>query len=116
MKKICLILLICCFMLGFAGEVLADRNKSSFAARSTSGLVKRGDWKIYRITFEATTNAGAFAVYDELAPQTESLIRAEGSEANADNSKVYDYTNKPIEGSTALYVEITTGNILIEYE
>ncbi len=116
MKKICFILLICCFVLGFARDVYADRNKSSFSTRTTSGLIKRGDWKIYRITFIATTNAGNFAIYDELLPQTVAQIKAEGREATANNSEFYDFTEKPLEGSTGLYLEITTGIAIIEYE
>ena len=64
MKKLCLILLICCFMTAFAEKVFADRNRSSFSARTTSGLIKRGDWKIYRISFIATTGGHVGDVVD----------------------------------------------------
>jgi len=116
MKRKLLILLICCFMLGFAEEVFADRNTSSFSARTTSGLIKRGDWKIYRISFIATTGVGTFAIYDELTPVTESKIRTEGSQAATGNDRFYDFTKKPLEGSTGLYLEMNNGSIVIEYE
>lgn len=114
MKKIFLITVLI-FML-VVPYVFADRNTSSFSVASADALIKRGDWKIYRISFVATANGGDFAIYDELLPLTESKIKTEGSEAVSLDSQILDFTGKPLEGSTGLYLEINDGTIVIEYE
>ena len=113
MKKIFLGLLILLFLCPL---VFADRNTASFAVKTSSALIKRGDWKIYRIDFIATANGGDFAIYDALVPQTEANIKTEGKEATSGNSKSYDFTNKPLEGSTGLYLAINSGSVVIQYE
>ena len=113
MKKIFLFVLALMFIIP---SVFADRNTSSFSARTTSGLIQRGDWKIYRISFIATTGVGTFAIYDGLTPVTAVKIRTEGSQATTGNDRFYDFTKKPLEGSTGLYLEMNNGSIVIEYE
>jgi hypothetical protein len=117
MKKIILILLAI-FLLGIVPVSFADRNISTIKGYTASALVKRGDWKIYRITFIATTAVGSFTIYDSLTKEAGSNtnVKAEGGEATVGNSKVYDFTNKPLEGSTGLYLVVVTGNVVVEYE
>lgn len=115
MKRIFLVML-CCFLFFSAVPSFADRNVPTIAEHSASVLVKRGDWKLYRISFIATTNGGNFAIYDNTHSRVGNTIMAEGSEATSLNGDIYDFTGKPIEGSTGLYLVITTGTVIIEYE
>lgn len=117
MKKLTLIFLII-FLLGITPFSFADRNVSTIKGYSANALVKRGDWKIYRITFIATTALGSFTVYDSLTAGagSDTNIKAEGQEGVVGNSKVYDFTTKPLEGSTGLYLVIKTGTVVISYE
>lgn len=116
MRKILLVL----FLIGivFTPLAFADRNTSTIAGYSASTLVKRGDWKIYRITFIATSNSGNFIIFDSLTigAGSTSNIKTEGAEATAQNGKVLDFSSKPLEGSTGLYLAISNANVVIEYE
>lgn len=113
MRKIFLLLLLIGLLVT---PVFADRNTASFAVKTSSALIKRGDWKIYRIDFIATSNGGNFTIYDALLPQTEADIKTEGQEATANNGKPYDFSDKPLEGSTGLYLRINSGSVVIQYE
>ena len=117
MKKIILILLVI-FLLGFFSMSFADRNTSTIKGYSASALVKRGDWKVYRITFVSTSTTASFTVYDSLTigAGSDTNVKTEGAEAVSGIGKVYDFTNKPLEGSTGLYLHIISGNVVIEYE
>ena len=115
MKKLLLTLII----LGiFTCPVFADRNTPTITGYSATAQIKTGDWKIYRITFIATANAGNFAIYDILSTTTPSdaTIKTEGSEATSLNGKNYDFTGKPLEGSTGLYLVVNDGTVVLEYE
>jgi len=116
MKKILLFTLALMFLIPNA--VLADRNVSTIKGFTSDTLVKRGDWKIYRITFVATANGGNFTVYDSLTAGAGSNtnVKTESSEATSLNGKPMDFTGKPLEGSTGLYLTINTANVVIEYE
>ncbi len=119
MKKIWLSLLAFFVVLSFTLPAFArSHDVPTIAAYTSNTLVKRGDWKIHRITFTATANGGNFGVYDVLTAGaiTAAGIKTEGSEATSLNSTLYDFTGNPIEGSTGLFLEIVTGTALIEYE
>jgi len=115
MKKIILALLIVIFFTPFA---FADRNTSTTKGYSSSTLIKRGDWKIYRISYVVTTASGNFTIYDavDTSQFSNTYVKTEGSEAVSLNGKVLDFSKKPLEGSTGLYIVITTCNVIVEYE
>ncbi len=117
MKKIILILLVI-FLFGISTS-FADRNVSTTTGYSASTLVKTGDWKVYRISWYATSNGGVFGIYDSLTGNealTNSNVKTEGSEATSGNGKPLDFTNKPLEGSTGLYLYINNATVVVEYE
>ena len=116
MKKILLAILL---MVLFATPVLADRNTSTIKGYTASELIKRGDWKVYRITWYATANGGSFGIYDTLGGVTvisNANVKTEGSEATSLNGKPLDFTNKPLEGSTGLYLYVNNATVVVEYE
>ena len=119
MKKIFAILLI----LGlFISPVLADRNVATIKGFTTSQLVKRGDGKVYSITFIATANNGEFAIHDVASMENavtgdvSTTIKAEGKEATSGNSEFYNHKDKPLEFSTGIYLYIVSGTVVIEYD
>ena len=121
MKKIFILLfLVGAILVGLkTQEVVAEsRQGSTITGYTASTLIKRGDQKVYRITLLATSNGGNFTISDSLTigATSDSNVKTEGSEATALNSKVYDFSNKPLEGSTGLYLTVTTANIVVEYE
>lgn len=116
MRKGFLLLLVLFFTVGIFNQSFADRNVSTTKAYSASTLIKSGDWKIYRIVHTATANGGSFAIYDNLAGGNNTNIKTEGSEATSLNGKIFDFTNKPLEGSSGLYLVVTTSNVVVEYE
>ena len=115
MKKVILLVLISLFL---AFPVFADRVTHTTKGFTASQLVKRGDWRIYRINFIATSNGGDFAIYDNLTNGNGSvtLVKTESSEATAKNAKVLDFSDNPLEGSTGLYLTVTTASVVIEYD
>lgn len=115
MRKILCLTLLLMFLSTFA---FADRGTATITAYSSDTLIKRGDWKIYRIDFIATSNGGNFTVYDALtlAEGADTNVKTEGSEATANNGKSFDFSNKPLEGSIGLYLDVTTANVVVEYE
>lgn len=116
-KRIFALLAILLFAVSLCPS-FADRNTSTIKGYSASALIKRGDWKIYRIAYTATANGGSFTVYDSLTAGAGSNtnVKTEGSEATALNGKPLDFTNKPLEGSTGLYLVINSANVVVEYE
>ena len=115
MKKLLLVFLL---MVLFATPVLADRNVSTIVGYTSNTLIKRGDWKVYRVTFIATANGGSFTIYDSLTAGAGSNtnVKTEGSEATSGNGEPLDFTNKPLEGSTGLYLVVNNANVVVEYE
>lgn len=113
-KKICLAL----FLISLSTFAFADRDTSTIKGYTANTLIKRGDWKIYRISFVATANGGSFTVYDSLTAGegSNTNVKTEGSEATSLNGKPMDFTNKPLEGSTGLYLVVNTANVVVEYE
>ena len=116
MKKLFMFLFL---MLGlFISVSFADRNTSTITAYTSNTLIKRGDWKVHRITYVATSNGGSFTVYDSLTAGdgSNSNVKTEGSEATSLNGKPMDFTAKPLEGSTGLYLVVNNANVVVEYE
>ena len=115
MRKILSLTLLLIFLSSLA---FADRNVSTIKGFTASELVKRGDWKIHRISFVATANGGSFTVYDTLTAGAGSNtnVKTEGSEATSLNGKNLDFTGKPIQGSTGLYLVVNNANVVVEYE
>lgn len=118
MKRIILsLILIIIFFVSPFLNAFADRDTATIAVYNASILVKRGDAKIYSITFVASANSGNFAVYDATSLTVSGTdIKAEGSEVTAAGSQFQDFSNKPLELSTGLYLSITDGTVLIRYE
>src|SRR3990167_10231294 len=115
MKKI---ILVCLLFIFLSVPCFADRDTPTITGYTSNTLVKRGDWKIYRISFVATANGGSFTVYDSLTAGggSNSNVKTEGSEATSANGKPMDFTNKPLEGSTGLYLVVNNANVVVEYE
>ena len=122
MKRILLVLLSVLIGMFLIQPVFADRNIPTIKGFTTTQLIKRGDAKVYRIEFIATANGGEFSLHDVILDESISVadgsttIKTEGKEATSGNSKVYDFTNKPLEFSTGLYLRIGNGTMVIQYE
>ncbi len=71
MKKI-LCLLIALIL--FVPCAFADRVSRTTAIYTTSGLIKRGDARVYRVEFIATSNGGGFNIKDAITGETASKI------------------------------------------
>ena len=119
MKRILVLTLL---LMSIASFAFADRETTTITAYTNSmQLIKAGDWKVYRVTFTATTAGGSFAIYDSLtyptSAQSLTAIMTEGQEATANDSQPpYDFTNKPLEGSTGLYLDVHNAIVVVEYE
>ena len=115
MKKIILAVLMGLSLITLA---FADRNASTITGYTANTLIKQGDWKVYRISFVATANGGSFTIYDSLTAGagSNSNVKTEGSEATSGNGKPLDFSNKPLEGSTGLYLVVNNANVVVEYE
>lgn len=115
MKRVLMILFLLFTMMSV--PVFADRNTSTIKSYTSSALVKRGDWKVYRITYIVSSNGGSFTLYDDYNGNGSTTnIKTEGSEATANNGDEYDFSNKPLEGSSGLYLYINNCSVVIEYE
>ncbi len=115
MKKIILVLLAFSLL---AIPVFADRNTTTTVGYTSNTLIKRGDWKVYRISYVATANGGSFTIYDSLTAGegSNTNVKTEGSEATSGNGKPLDFASKPLEGSTGLYLVVNNANVVVEYE
>ena len=114
MKKI-LIFMVMMMLISLTSY--AARNQATTTTYNSSQLIKRFEGKIYYISFVATSNGGDFILYDAVSDvKGFSAVKAEGSEATSLNSHSQDYSDKPLEFTTGLYLVITTGYIVITYE
>lgn len=99
------------------GLAYAARNQATTTTYKTSQLIKRFQGKIYYISFVATSNGGDFILYDAVSDvKGFSAVKAEGSEATSLNSHFQDYSDKPLEFTTGLYLVITDGYVTVSYE
>lgn len=121
MRKI--LLLIFAGVLIFSSVSFADRNTATVTCYQTSQLVQRGEGKIYSITFVATANGGNFILLDAVSDTTVGYggngitdVKAEGSEATSANGSYQDFSDKPIECGTGIYLRITDGYVILRYE
>jgi hypothetical protein len=115
MKRLFLLLVL--ITLIFITSAFADRDTATVTTYETSALVKRGDAKIYSISFVATSNSGNFIIYDAVsATSGYTDVKAEGQEATSLNSQYQDFSNKPLELGTGLYLAITNGYVILRYE
>ncbi len=119
MKKVFMFLIL--FTLLFASNAFSDRDTATVTTYNSSQLIKRGDAKIYSITFKAIANGGNFIILNALTDTTSPAgsltdIKAEGGEVTALGSQFQDYSNKPLEFSTGLYLVITDGYVILRYE
>ena len=110
------------FLLVFAvlGEIAYGDYKPAKLPNPTvytsSQQIKLTAGRVYRVEFVATANGGAFTLYNGLSGVTEANVKSEGSEATANNSKIFDYSNMPLEFTTAIYLHISGGSVVISYE
>ena len=119
MKKILLFFILILFC--FVGNTFSEtRIQPTITAYTSNQLVKRGDAKVYSATFVSTAANGFFCLLDALtntnSGTTVTDMKAEGSEATSANSKFYDFSNKPIEFSTGLYIVVSNGFLTLKYE
>lgn len=114
MKKIILSLV---FLLGVCFSSYAERETITTTGYKASQLVKRGEAKVYSISFIATAAGGNFIISDAITASTLlSTLKAEGSEATSKNSSFQDFKDRPLELSTGLYLTITDGYLILRYE
>ena len=121
MKKIFLLLILISVLCGFLSSSFGDtRQYPTTTIYNSSQLIKRGDTKVYSITFVASANGGDFILFDDssqaVTPIAYNTIRAEGSEATSLNGGYQDFSDKPLEFSTGLYLMINDGYIILRYE
>lgn len=84
----------------------------------SSQLIKRGDIRIYKVTFSATGNTASFTIYNSLTSEEGSNdnVMTEGSEATSGNGKCYNFYDDPLEMSTGAYIVINSMNVIVEYD
>lgn len=115
MKKIFLFLIF--FMLFFCPFSYADRETATITTYKASQLIKTGEGRIYSVSFVAASNNGNFILYDALsATGGHADVKSEGSEATSGNSQFLDYSKKPLEFKTGLYLSVTNGYVILSYE
>ncbi len=116
MKKI-ILFLACMF---FVTVAFADRNTATVTTYNSSQLVQRGEGKIYSASFVASANNGEFIVLDAVSNTVTSAdisdVVAEGGEATSKNSQYQNFSDKPIEIGTGIYVVVTGGYLTLRYE
>ena len=100
-----------------AVNVFADRNTATTTTYHASQLIKTGEGLLYSVSFVATSNAGNFIIYDAITA-TEGFgdVKSEGSEVTSAGSQFQNYTKKPLEFSTGIYIAITNGYAIVSYE
>ena len=114
MKKIIILSILILFLYSFSSA--ETRTKPTVTAYSSDQIVKRGDVTIYWIDYVVTTNGGGFTIYDALTSSLESDVKTEGSQATAKNGGHIDFTHKPLELSTGLYLDVLNCKVVIAYD
>lgn len=114
MKKILCLLVILILLSSVA--FAENRITKTTVIKTSSALIKRGDAKILRVEYIATSNGGGFSIHDALTQDVTTDIKSEGSQATSGNSGVYDYTGQPLEVSTGLYLTVVNASVVITYE
>ncbi len=105
----------------FTGNAFADRDTATVTTYRSSQLVKRGNAKIYSASFVATAAGGDFIILNAVSDTTLTTgaitdVKAEGREATSNNSQFQDFTKKPLEMSTGIYVVVNSGYLTLQYE
>ncbi len=102
--------------------VIPSYAANDYSVRTIKGfqaneLVKRGDVRIYKITFTATSNTATFTLYDclTIGEGSNTNVKTEGAEATSGNGKCYNFYNDPIDFSTGAYLVVSDMNVVIEY-
>lgn len=118
MRKITIRILVGMLLASFAAmPVFADRNAATTTTYNSSTLVKTGNAILYRVTFVASSANGKFEIYDALTSTSGNTdVKAEGAEATSGNSQFQDFSDKPLELDTGLYLKITNGFAIVSYE
>ncbi|KKL14168.1 hypothetical protein LCGC14_2518460 [marine sediment metagenome] len=118
MKKVFLIS-VCMFFISVT-SVFAIRNLATTTTYNSNTLIKTGPGFIYSVSFVATSNGGDFILLDAISDTTDTGaftdVKAEGSEATADDGDFQDYTKKPLRFRTGLYLKINDGYAIVTYE
>ncbi len=115
-----LFLIFACMSFMFVAVVSAERNTATTTTYRSSQLIKTGQGTIYSVSFVATSNGGDFILLDAISDTTSTSsftdVKAEGSEAVANDSHFQDYFKKPLKFRTGLYLKITDGYAVVSYE
>lgn len=118
MKKIFLFSIF--IILFLSPSAFSDRNTATTTIYSQSQLIKTGEAKIYSVSFVATANAGYFFILDSLTNTASggsiTNIKTEGSEATSGNGSFQDFSNKPLEFSTGIYLVVSNGYVIVRHE
>lgn len=122
MKKIFFISFI---LLAFTSNIsFADnRISTTVTAYNSSGItetvVKRGDARVYSVSFVASSAGGQFLLLDAVSNTSRTSfadIKAEGKEATTLDSQFQDFSEMPLEFSTGLTIVVINGTLILRYE
>ena len=118
MKRIILILILLSLYVPCFASERDNKPVTTSTAYSTSQLIQTGITRVYRIYFTPTSNGGYFALHNCLTIGTtaSTTAKAEGKEASSGNSVFQDYSINPLEFNTGLYLDVSNGIVLVEYE
>ena len=115
MKKILFLSIL--LSLFIVGTAYSERDTATVTTYKTSQLIKTGEGLIYSVTFVATSNGGNYVLYDATSTTAGwTDIKAEGSEATSANSHFQSFKDKPIEFHDGLYLLVTNGYVILEYQ
>ena len=118
MKKLIFVLAFTLAFVLACSVAFADRDVPTIKGFTSGQLVKRGDWKIYRISFTATASNASFTIYDclTIGAGLNTNVKTEGAVAVSSTGKNLSFVGKPLEGSTGLFLVVESCNVVIEYE
>lgn len=115
MKRIFFVLLFVLFV--FSQSAIAERDTATTTTYNSSQLLKTGEGLIYSVSFVATSSNGNYMLRDAITDVPGfSNVKSEGSEATSLNSQFQDYSNKPLEFTTGLYLVVTNGYVTVSYK